>query len=693
MPHTNSVDGTVVGAVVQAATISGGVHLHLPAPEPPRQLPAPPSIFVGRTAEIAQLNAVAGAPVVILTGPGGVGKTTLARQWAYDISSRFSDGQLAIDLQGFSEAAAVDPGEALGYLLRALGVPAEHVPAAVAEQSARYRSLTTGRSFLIVLDNAFSVAQVRPLLPGAGSCLVLVTSRQRLAGLVPEGGVAVDVRPWAAADSVALLERVLGVERVENERAHAVVLAEVCGGLPMALAVVAARLAARPKLPLAGLAAELEQETRRLRGLRTVDGVSVLGSLDLSYHGLSKPMRRIYRRLAALPGREYGLGPIAALAGSMDRGEEAVDLLVQASLLEEIQAGRFRQHDLLFLHARQRFDADEPAAGRERARRICLEWYFSAAAAADLVLTPYRRRPLSRELTGRLGGLPSFDDRDEAIRWLDGERINLIAAGRAALEYGWNDLAWHLSDVLWPLLLYKKYYRDRIAIDECGVTAAQRWGNPWAEADMRKRLGDACAEAGRFAEAERQLALAVERYREADDPLGEIDAEERTASLYRDTGREQDAIAMYTRILAANRAIGEPRRVGLTLIRMGGLRTSTGTPEEAVGHLLEARKIFAGLVSVDPYNGQRAEIALARAYLALGDGEGAAEAAARGAAGMRRLGSRFEEAQALEVLARVAHLRGDAVDSGRCWAQALEIYDELSSPRARIIRAELATQP
>ena len=692
MRHINSVDGIVVGAVVQAGSISGGVHIHGPPPEPPRQLTGPPRVFVGRDAELAELNAAAEAPLVILTGPGGVGKTTLARRWAADISPRFPDGQLYIDLLGFSKSTAVDPAEALGYLLRSLGVPPERVPATVSEQGARYRSLTAGRSLLIVLDNAFSVAQVRPLLPGAGPSFVLVTSRQRLAGLVADGGVGVEVRPWPMADSVALLEMALGAARVERERPHAVALARICGGLPMALAVVAARLATRPKLPLARLAAELDEETNRLRGLRTVEGVSVVGSLDLSYRGLPRLERMVYRRLAALPGREYGSGPVAALAGSAERGGSAVDRLIQANLLEEVGADRFRQHDLLFLHARERFDADEPPADRDRARRDCLEWFLAAATTADRIITPYRRRPFSYDFAGSPVALPTFAGRDEALQWLDDERSSLIAGGRAALERGWNALAWHLADVLWPLLLYKKDYRDRAAIDERGVTAARRWGHRWAEADMLKRLGESYACAERPAEAEEQLRLAIECYREAGDPAGTIDAEERIASLYRDTGREHDAITMYERILAANRSIGDPRRVGLTLIRLGALLSSIGTPAEALGHLLEARAVFGALVAVDPYNGQRAEIALARAYLALGELSEAAATAARGAAGMRRLGSMFEEAQAVEVLALVAVERGDADDSRRFWSAALEIYDELGSPRARTLRAELSTQ-
>jgi tetratricopeptide (TPR) repeat protein len=685
--NVNRVDGTVGGSVVQAAAIYGGVHISGPRPEVPRQLAPPPSTFVGRATELAALDTATGDPVVVLTGPGGVGKTALARCWAHAVRDRFPDGQLSVDLNGFSAQAAADPGDALGHLLRALGTPPERVPATLDEQAARYRSLTAGRALLVMLDNAFSVAQVRPLLPGAGPSLVLVTSRQRLAGLAAEGGAVVEVRPLPVGDAVTLLERVLGPTRVDRGSESAAAIVRACDGLPLALIVVAARMAMRPKLTLARLAEQLEDEADRLRALRTPEGLSVLGSLDLSYRGMAPAASRVYRRLAALPGREYGSGAIAAMAGSAKCGDEAVDVLIQANLLEEIAPDRFRQHDLLFLHARQCFVVDEAEAAQ--AWRAGLEWYLAAASVADRVLTPYRRR-LPYDFAAVPVALPVLADRDAALLWLDDQRLSLLVAGRTALEHGWDELAWHLCDVLWPLLLYR-HYRDRIAVDERGVTAALRWGNRWAEADMRKRLGGAYAEDRRFVQAEEQFDLAAAGYREVHDPIGRTDVEELIASLYRRSGREREAITLYRRTLAANRAIGNPRRIALTLMRLGAVMTDIGGHTEAIGYLEEARGVFARLtdVDVDPYNGQRCEIALARAYLARGDLAEAAETAARGAAGMRLLGSTFDEARAVEVLAWVARGLGDIQGARRHWADALEIYEELESPRADAVRADL----
>ncbi|MFG1604069.1 tetratricopeptide repeat protein [Actinoplanes sp. NPDC049265] len=657
--------------------------------ELPRQLPASPRIFVGRAGELADLEAAASAPIVVLTGPGGVGKTTLARRWAHAISPRFPDGQLYLDLQGFSPETATDPADALGHLLRALGVAGGQLPAGAGELSARYRTLTTGRSYLVVLDNALSAAQVRALLPGDGPSLVVVTSRQRLAGLVADGGVTVEVRPWELPDAVTLLERVLGPDRVRHERADAARIARLCDGLPFALAVVAARLAARPRMPLARIAAALAEEKGRLRTLRTSEGVSVLSTLDLSYQALPTEARAVFRRLSLIPARDYGIGPIVALTGSVAGAESAVDQLIQANLLEETAADRYRQHDLIWLNARQRLDSDELPDERDQARRAVLEWYLAAAAAADHVLTPYRRRPFPYGFVTEPQMVPSFAGRDEALRGLGEERRGLIEAGTAALQHGWNELAWHLSDVLWPLILLEKLYRDRVGIEQRGAAAARRWGNRWAEAESCKRLGLAHTEAGRPGEAEAELRRAVECYAAADDRLGVLDAEELIASVYRDNGREREAIAMYDQILAANRTSGDPRRAGLTLIRLGTVLSRVGEPAQAVAHLLEARELFRELGAVDPYNRERVEIALAGAYLALGELDDAIATATVAAAGMDRLGSRFEQAQAVEMLARAAIMRGDRSGARRYRESALVIYDDLGSSRARILRAEL----
>jgi tetratricopeptide (TPR) repeat protein len=635
---------------------------------------------------------------VVLTGQGGVGKTALARRWARGVQQEFRHGQLYIDLNGFSESDPVDPGEALGFFLRALGVPPARVPPSLDEQAALYRSRTADRSLLIVLDNAFSAAQVRVLLPASDASFVVVTSRLRLAGLVTDGAAVIDVYPLAAGDSVALLEGVLGPERVLGpegaDRRPAESLAEICGGLPIALAVAAAQLTARPRLTVARLVADLELHTGRLRGLRTSEGVSVQGTLDLSYRSLDPRSAALYRRLAAHPGREFGLGPVTALLASAGdavpaaMAMSAIDLLMQGNLVEETSMDRFRFHDLLLLHARQQLTAAES----EQATRTLLEWYLAAASAADQVITPYRRRlPYSADPAP--AGLPSFADREEALDWLDNERLNLIAAGHEALSRGWAELAWHLSDVMWPLMLYRKIYRDRIGIDETGVAAALLWGNEWAEADMRKRLGRAYTTAGRYEDAEQQLRLATERCDDVGDVRGAVDAREMMAALYRDSGRPSLAIAAFEDRLAANRELGDARWTGLTLISLGSLLSEEDRAADAVGLLREAREIFATLADVDPYNGVRADIALAAAHLAAGDLPSAEAAATRGLAGMRRLGSEFEQAQAIEVLGRIADRRGDADAALRHRTEALTIYSALQSPRAAALRAQMPGVP
>ncbi|MER7007199.1 NB-ARC domain-containing protein [Dactylosporangium sp. NPDC000555] len=671
------------------------MHLHqAPARSAvPRQLPPPAPHFTSRTGELAQLDTLlgrGGAMPAILTGPGGIGKTALALQWAHSVKHRFPDGQLYVDLDGFSDNEPVDPGVALTMFLRGLGVAPQHVPGTPAEQSALYRSITADRSVLVILDNARTPSQVRGLVPASATSAVVVTSRSRLAGLVPGGARIIDVPPLRARDSVALLARAVGGARIARERGGAQDLADICGGLPLALLVAAARLAARPRLSVARVAVELANEATRLEGLSVPEGLSVRAAFDLSYRTLNSDAATLYRRLSLHPGVDFGSGVVDALATAAGcAGARApIEALLQASLLQERHEERFRFHDLVRLHARLKAQEDD-AGDRDAAVLTMAEWYLAAARRADAVLTPYRTGPSYAAAT-EPASLPRFGGRDDALRWLDRERANLIAASRVALELGNAALAWHLSDALWPLLLFvKPPLRERLEVDSRGVAAARLWGEPAAEAVMLRRLSRVLTKLGDYAAAESHAHAAIRRYGDAGDPRGRLDAQQDLASVYRESGREERAAAMLFGVLAGYRRLGDSRGVGLTLIGLGMLLPGLGRAAEAVVLLREARAAFGDAAVADPYNGVRVTLGLAGALLATGDLPAAERAAAEAARGMRDLGASHEQAEALALLGRIALRRDDAGAARRHYRAAMELFAAAGSPRASAVRAEL----
>jgi tetratricopeptide (TPR) repeat protein len=687
----NQISGTISGPTVQAGSITGGVHIHqgsnrgLPIP---RQLIAPPAYFTSRNRELAAVEKAltsASMPIVVLSGPGGVGKTALALQAAHRIRDHFPDGQLYVDLAGFSAADPIDPQDALGLFLRALGIAAEAVPIGLAEQAALFRSLTSGKSMLILLDNAYSAAQVRTLLPALPGNAVLVTSRSRLIGLVPDGARLVEVGPLPTSDAVTLLARAVGHDRVTEEHERAEQLAVMCGGLPIAVCVAAARLATRPKLSLARVTADLADERHRLAGL-SAHGLSVQAAFDVSYKSLHAPVATLYRRLGLHPGREFGAGVAAAVSGDED---EALDHLIEDNLLEEIREDRYRFHDLLLLHARQRSAAEDSPQERDDALLGILEWYLAMTLSADQVLTPYRRRPFRYAFKSSRPAPCVFADREQALSWLDSERSNLIAVGRTALDRKWPELAWHLSDAMWPLLLYRKHYRDRLEIDERGVHAARAWANKWAEAEMLKRLGRVSTVLGQHEQAEQQLRSAELIFDGQRDELGAAGAREYLALLFLDADRLAEATSIFEELLATHRALGADRNVGLDLINLGHVLTRQGRAEQAIARLTEAHEIFGRLTTTDPFNAARVLNELARAQHQAGHVEQAREWAVQGSRAMIELGSDFGQAEAHEVLAEIAASTGDLTEASEHYQHALRIFDSAFSARGESVRARL----
>ncbi|MFI0418961.1 BTAD domain-containing putative transcriptional regulator [Spongiactinospora sp. 9N601] len=345
-------------------------------PEPtavPAQLPPGPGQFTGRARELRLLDSIAAggeaASVAVVTGGGGVGKTALAVHWGHRVRARFPDGQLYVDLHGYSPERPLHPLRALGRLLRALGVPADRVPDTVEEASAAYRSLLADRRVLVILDNAASEEQVRPLLPGGGRCATVITSRERLAGVVArDGAVPVPLGLLAPDEAGALFGKILGHERLSADRDAATELARACGYLPLALRIAAAGILSRP-------GADLGDQVRRLTGPRlaslALNGdprAAVRAAFDLSYQRLDPPSRRLFRLLGLVPRPAFAAGEAAALTGTAPAETERLLCgLAAAHLIEECAPGRYTFHDLMREYARERARAEESETARARA--------------------------------------------------------------------------------------------------------------------------------------------------------------------------------------------------------------------------------------------------------------------------------------------------------------------------------------
>jgi tetratricopeptide (TPR) repeat protein/transcriptional regulator with XRE-family HTH domain len=583
----------------------------------PSQLPADVAGFTGRVEYLERLGALlpdrAGASgrrgtaviIAVIDGTGGVGKSALAVHWAHRVADRFPDGQLYVDLRGHSLTPPTRPVQALARLLRALGVEPDKIPVGVDEAAGTYRSLLAGRRALVVLDNAHSAEQVRPLLPGSPGCAVVVTSRDRLAGLVASHGVhQITLEMLSEPEAVALLERILGRVRVAAEPEATAELARLCGYLPLALRIAAANLTTQVHHSVASRVAELRQGDR-LAGLE-VDGDlrgAVAVAFDHSYQRLAPEARRAFRLLGLAPGPDLEVAAAAALAATTpERAARVLDRLAAAHLLEARGAGRFAFHDLLGLYARRRAAREDAGAERDAAVGRLLGWYLHAADAAARELYPQMLRlsvaaAVVAPGSARPGPGPGAGGRAGALAWLDRERPNLVAAVQHAARHGPWSLAWLLADTLRGYFWLRRHTVDWLAVGRAGLDAARRGGDAAAQTLMRLSLGDAHASIGQYAEAIEHYAagLAMARqagwtdcqaamlgnlgllYWEIGDPRKAADHQTQALALYRRTGRVAGLAATLGNLAVAERALGELRQAAEHQAQSLRLNRETGS--------------------------------------------------------------------------------------------------------------------
>jgi DNA-binding SARP family transcriptional activator len=639
-----------------------------PPPPPPgqavaAQLPPGPSAFTGRTAHLKQLDTLlpgdaTAVVIAVITGTAGVGKTGLAVHWAHHLRSRFDDGQLFVDLRGYAPGPPVRPIEALAGFLRALGVPAQQLPADLDQAAGLYRSLLADRRVLVLLDNAADCDQVRPLLPGGPGCLVLVTSRDQLTGLVAHDGahrIPLDV--LTPGEAQTLLTHLLGPERTGAEPGATADLAAACANLPLALRIAAANLDNHPGQLLADHVAELnDRDNLTALAVHGDDQSAVRVAFDRSYGRLPAAARRLFRLCGLVPGPDVTAGSAAALAGTTPH--EAGSLLARlaaASLLAEAAPGRYGCHDLLRRYAAERVHAGEQAPATKR----LYDWYLHSTDSAVTMLYPQVVR-LPVPAPGAGVHTADLTDHSQALEWLDAERLNLVAATTHAARDGPRPVAVLLADAMRGYLMARMHTVDWMTVAEAGLAAAEAEADVCGQASAEVSLGNAYQRLSEYSTAAEHYRRALALSRQAGWLEGQAGILGSMGNLHWFWAQLPDAIDHYAEALTLNRRTGRVAGQAMNLGSLGTTFRHLGLLPQAAEHMVQAVALFR---QVGSRNGEAIALGnLGEIHRDLGRFSDAVRDLTQALTLYRQTGDRGGEADTLRLLAAV---RSDTGDSAR----------------------------
>jgi DNA-binding SARP family transcriptional activator len=687
-PAVPGAPGSIALGIVETSDDAAETVPPPPAVPAPMQLPADINDFTGRELHVRQLcDLLSGrragdnpgaVPVALVAGAGGLGKTTLAIHAAHRMRTEYPDGQLYVDLLG-AGPQPLPPGDVLARFLRDLGEEGAQIPVSEEERAALYRTRLNGRRTLVLLDNAHDAAQVRPLLPGSASCAVIVTSRSRLSDLVGGGLVHLDVLD--DSEALALFSRIVGTDRAAAEPDATAELLVACAGLPLAIRICAARLAARDHWTIRWLADRIRDQHRRLDEMRVGD-LAVRASFEVSFASLPAALvpggvapADAFRLLGLWAGPSIGLGAATALIGEPeDRVADALEFLVDAHLLESSAPDCYGFHDLLRVYADERAMADEPEQSRREAVARLLAWYLHMASAADTLVAPHRERPSLDPAPPGCDPL-SFIDVAGALAWCEAERENVVAATQQAADYGLHDIAWKLPVAVLGSFDRLSYRAEWISSHLIALASARQAGDRRAEGWTLNNLGMVYSQQQRMDEAISRFEEALEIRREIGDLRGQAISTINIADANLRRGRSTEALGQLDQALSLQREAGYRYGEGAVLTGLGEAHLDLGHLDEAIDYLQQGRAIF---VEIKARNGEDYVLhALARAYLELGRTPEAIVAYQDALTIRRSVGSRQSQGLTMVFLGRAQLRAGDLAEARRCWAGAYAIFDEL----------------
>jgi DNA-binding SARP family transcriptional activator/tetratricopeptide (TPR) repeat protein len=659
----------------------------------PVQLPAGLRGFVGRQDELVRAESLLVCEdsgemqsVVVVTGMAGVGKTAFALHWAHQIADRFPDGQIYLNLRGFDPARpTLTVQEALMALFDSLGVRASHLPNDVDRQAAYLRSLVAGKRLLILLDNVRDAEQVRPLLPGGSTCLVIVTSRNQLRGLsVHDGAGMIELDVLSSQDALHLLDRRLGPAHLQDS-AELAEIAERCGRLPLAIAVVAARVATAPHFPLSAALAELRDQQGVLDAFMDVDAVvDVRSVFSWSLQALSEPAADLFRLMALHRAMSCDESAAASLLGRpLPLVRRLLGELLTANLIFAGEPGRYMYHDLVRLYAAE-LAAGLPADQRRAAIHRLLDHYTISAQSADSTINPHR--PQVDPIEPQPGVVVlECTNYEQAFGWFTTEHEPLLSAMSLAVDEGFDEHVWRLARVLDTFLYRTGRWRQSLASDETGLAAADRLGDRVLQARFHNSLGRGHVRLKQYDEAHAHLVQAISMYEEEGETDRAANGYATLATLASDRGDAHEAIRLYRQALELTE---DPVIRAMAINNLGNAYLNLGDYGQALTLCLESLRLW-GEVG-DRHGEANTWDSVGHAHHMLGHHTKAARAYRHAIATFAELGDTVNQATTLINLGDSLISADDPGGARDAWTQALDLLAGLDDAAAAKVRERLS---